>query len=217
MLLIAGCQEHASSGAIADKPAAAAASGAWPTSLRVVGDGFPRPGDPCRIIGESAATSDYLDDSATLAGCRLGADADRLGGRKVAVVDGVTLVSVPRVAAASGGDGDGRGDATVAGTRYNATAQIPCSGYRGAPAGLCDAGVQRGTGADGGSVIEIKLPGNRQRVLFFTRDHAFLTAGSAQSDGTAAYDARATRQGDRQIIRFGPERYEIPDVFLTGD
>jgi NAD(P)-dependent dehydrogenase (short-subunit alcohol dehydrogenase family) len=52
------------------RPAAEPASAfAWPASLVVVGDGFPQSGDACRRIGESAATVDWLDNSASLAGC----------------------------------------------------------------------------------------------------------------------------------------------------
>jgi hypothetical protein len=218
-LALAGCglDDGAVNAAPAsDGAATAAPTPRWPASLRIVGEGYPKAGDACRIVGETAATANYLDDSATLVGCRDVADTVKLGGKQVAVIDGVTLVSVIRAAAVVG-DGDGKGDATVAGTSYNATAQIPCSGYHGAPDGLCDAGVQRGSGVDGGSVIEIKLPDGRQRVLYFTKDHAFLAAGSAQSDGTAGYATKVTRKGDGQIIQFGPERYEAPDVFLSGD
>lgn len=87
----------------------------WPQSLKVVGDGFPKAGDACRTIGESDATVDYLDDSATLVGCLSAEDAAKLGGKVVATVDGVTLVSVPTSNTPSGGD-DGQGDAKVAGT-----------------------------------------------------------------------------------------------------
>jgi hypothetical protein len=75
---------------------------AWPSSLRVMGSGFPVEGAPCRRIGESAATVDFLDDSAMLIGCPGSAESEGVKaavtahqGRIVGAVDGVTLMSVP--------------------------------------------------------------------------------------------------------------------------
>lgn len=90
--LLAACQQG-------DNAAVAPSEPTWPASLMVFGDGFPDPGDPCRRIGESQATLNFLDHTATLAGCRSAADAARLGGRIVGTVDGVTLVSIPTDAA----------------------------------------------------------------------------------------------------------------------
>ena len=100
LFLLAACQggeqpAKAPADEAADSAAPATPSESWPASLTVVGDGYPAAGDACRIIGESAATADYLDDSATLVGCRLSEDAATLGGSIVGTVDGVTLVSVP--------------------------------------------------------------------------------------------------------------------------
>ncbi|MFN5779021.1 MAG: hypothetical protein ACK44O_06035, partial [Novosphingobium sp.] len=61
----------------------------------VVGDGYPARGAPCRRLGESAATVDWLDDSAVLVGCPSREDARALGGKLVGVIEGITLVSVP--------------------------------------------------------------------------------------------------------------------------
>ncbi len=219
LLLLSACQAPDASmntaGAEADNSATAATgANGWPASLIVVGNGFPTAGAPCRVIGETAATVDMLDDSAMLVGCLVAADAAKLGGRSVGVIDGVTLVSVPTKPPAAG-DGDGQGDATVAGTEFNATAKIPCAGYREAKPGVCNAGVKRGT--ETGTYIDVTYPDGGTRTLFFDKAGAFLTINSNQADGSAAYTSKAARRGDTQIITAGPERYEVPDAFVQGD
>lgn len=97
--VLAACQPDGNKAAV---PAGPATEAAWPASLNVMGDGFPNPGDACRRIGESQATVNYLDHTATLAGCLSAADAALLGGRIVGTVDGVTLVSIPTEAAQLG-------------------------------------------------------------------------------------------------------------------
>lgn len=191
-----------------------AATAEWPAGLPVFGDGFPNPGDPCRRIGESEQTVDYLDHSASLVGCLSADDAVKVGGRVVATVEGVTLLSVPNAEAVPG-DGDGHGDALVAGTTYNATAQIPCAGYQGAPAGLCEAGVVRST--ETGTFVEVTLPDGRLRTIFFNADGSFLSFSTAEADGTAAMPIASSREGDTTIATLGTERYEIPDAFVMGD
>ena len=218
-LAVSGCKPAAEPASQADatsEPGVAATTAAvtWPASLNVMGDGFPDSGDACRRIGESEATVNFLDDSATLAGCLSADDAAKLGGTVVATVEGVTLVSVPDKAAMAG-DGDGQGDAKVAGTNYNATAQIRCAGYKGAPAGMCDAGVVRGT--ETGTYVEVALPDGVQRTIFFNNDGSFLSISTAEADGTAKLKMDSSREGDTTIATLGSERYEIPDVFVKGD
>ncbi|ATQ43757.1 hypothetical protein [Caulobacter mirabilis] len=82
----------------------------WPPSLAPFGDGYPNSGNPCKRVGETAATSNFLDDSADLVGCpgsATGVAAKGLvegrGGHVVAEVDGFTLVSVPRGGPAAAG------------------------------------------------------------------------------------------------------------------
>jgi hypothetical protein len=94
LFALAACQDGNRAAANVSAEAAAQAM-SWPASLTVVGDGFPNSGDACRTIGETEATVNFLDDSATLAGCLSPLDAVKLGGKVVGTVDGVTLVSVP--------------------------------------------------------------------------------------------------------------------------
>jgi hypothetical protein len=67
----------------------------WPDTLTPLGDGYPASGASCRRVGESAATINFLDHTAVLVGCPTQADAMQLGGKVIATVDGITLVSVP--------------------------------------------------------------------------------------------------------------------------
>ena len=74
---------------------------AWPASLTPIGNGYPKEGDACRRIGESPATADYLDHTATLIGCPGGADSVTVRAvlidyraHVVGTADGVTLISI---------------------------------------------------------------------------------------------------------------------------
>lgn len=183
----------------------------WPATLKAVGDGYPEAGAPCRVVGETAATVDLLDDSATLVGCPSPDQANALGGKVVATIEGITLVSVPRQTP-SAGEGDGQADAKVAGTDYNATADIPCT-LPDAAAQTCRAGVTRGPEQ---IAIEISLPGGSTRVLLFDGKGKFVTHGSAQADGSAALTSAATREEDWTIVTVGKETYRIPDAFVMG-
>jgi len=213
--LLAACVSGSGDAGSGPGKGSAHASSPWPASLRPFGDAYPGPGSACRRVGETKATIDFLDDSAMLIGCPDSKAAAALGGRVVATIDGVTLVSVQlqgmRSAAGAGGS-----DAVVPGTGYNATAEVKCSGYRKHPAGRCPAGVKRGT--EGAlTVIDITWPDGDSRALYFEASGRFVGANTNQADGSAAFQPKAERQGGTIVVTIGPERYEFAEVFVSGD
>ena len=74
----------------------------WPSTLRPIGGAYPAAGSPCRRVGETAATINYLGDSSVLVGCPLGRRHWRVrsllarGGKVVGSEAGVLLISIPR-------------------------------------------------------------------------------------------------------------------------
>jgi hypothetical protein len=116
---------------------------------------------------------------------------------------------------AAPGDGDSQGDALVPGTNYNATAKIPCAGYQGAVAGMCDAGVIRG--GETATFVEVMLSDGTKRIIFFKPDGSFLSFNTAEADGTAAMAISSEKKGDVTIAKIGTETYEVPDIFVIGD
>lgn len=71
----------------------------FPEGLRVMDGGYPYAGGPCRLLGETFATSELLDDSANLLGCPSDAMNNpriKAAGRVVGEYEGVVLISVPK-------------------------------------------------------------------------------------------------------------------------
>lgn len=109
----------------------------------------------------------------------------------------------------------GEGDAKVAGTDYNATAPVKCGFGNAALTQDCEAGVKRNWGEDGTTLVEVAKPDGRKRAIFFKGTEPY-GADSAQADGSAGWDFKASRDGDQVTITFGPETYVIVDAFITG-
>ena len=99
-------------------------------------------------------------------------------------------------------------DAPVAGTRFHATAAVPCQTPGADTGASCKAGVIR-RGRDGTATVELLGAKGLVRNLLFVKGQP-VASDSAQP-------MTSSRQGDRVTVRFGSdERYDVPDALLTG-
>lgn len=101
-------------------------------------------------------------------------------------------------------------DARVPGTSYHATGQVPCIMQGGQSAGYCDFGVVRE--GNGSGRVTVTKPDGGTRTLFFEDGNA---TGYDQNQARPA-EFRASKEGDRYMIRIGDEQYEIPEAVIYG-
>lgn len=103
-------------------------------------------------------------------------------------------------------------DALVPGTEFHAVAEIPC-GIGESIDATCKAGVKRNP--DRTSFVEVTKPDGMKRILFFQGTNA-SGADSSEADGSSSYRFLWHREDDWTVIRYGPERYRIPDALIIG-
>ena len=194
---------------------------AWPKSLRAIDQGYPAKGDPCRRVGETPATAEFLDDTGALVACPGGSDAavvqaiTAAGGKVVAQVSGFSLISVPGDQSSQSTASGRAGDVLVAGTAFNATGGLPCARYAGQPTTDCKFGVSRA--ADRTATLTVFWPGGGSRAIFFDATGKAVGFDANQADGSAKALLKVSRNADLNLISIGDERYEVPDVVITGD
>jgi hypothetical protein len=109
------------------------------------------------------------------------------------------------------GAASGSGDATVPGTEFHATGQIPCARVAGQPMGSCRFGVRRERRGSGW--IKVFWPDGGNRVIFY-ENHTPMRYDQAEADGGARMTVR--RQVDLFMVRIGEQRFEIPEAVMTG-
>jgi hypothetical protein len=187
----------------------------WPMSLKRFGGGYPQQGNPCSKVGESAATAEFLDDSAILVACPASRSSvlvrrfvDTSGGRIVGEVEGFALISVPRTPR------DASGGAAYKGTPFHAAGRISCAQRADQAMARCDYGVIRKRG--GSAIVKITWPDGRGRVIFFANGRV-TGADTNQADGTAKHRVVAIKELNGFLVRVGEERYEIPDAVVLGN
>lgn len=100
-------------------------------------------------------------------------------------------------------------DATIPGTPYHASTQVPCKGSASDAIAQCDSFVIR-RGRDGTATVEVRMKDGYtiRRILFVE---------GAASGSDLPSQMGSERKGDATIVTFeGGETFTIPDMLLTG-
>jgi heat shock protein HslJ len=95
---------------------------------------------------------------------------------------------------------------------FDATGYIPCAQSPGQPMGQCPFSVARAGG--GYATVVITRPDGGDRIIFFQLGRP-IGFSFSQAEG-AALEFGASRESDLNLVRIGPERYEIPDAVVLG-
>ena len=212
-LLLAACDKSEASSeppSELEETTAALAPGQFPASLAAFGKGYPQDGDPCRKLGDSDTTANWIDDSSVLVGCPTRESADGLGASIVDTVDGFFLVSVSIQKEA----GEQAKSLAKAGA-FDATDTVSCAVGDPREVEECAAGVKREWGPERSTLVEVTKPDGSKRAIFFDGRTAY-GAETAREDGSAGWRFKARRVEDRNVISFGPEHYVIPDEIVLG-
>jgi hypothetical protein len=179
----------------------------WPMSLRAIDAGYPEKGSPCRRVGETAATSPYLDDSSILVGCPGARSsifvtkfAAAQNGRSVAYIDGVTLIAIPL---------------RKPGVTSGPATRLRCTLAPGKLPEQCAYHVVRKGG--GISVVTITQPdGKTTRSIFFANGRV-TGADVKKPESGPKPRITSTREVDRFIVAIGGEEYEVPVTAVIAD
>lgn len=99
-------------------------------------------------------------------------------------------------------------DARFTTTQFNATTELPCASFRSQPMSQCKAGIVRNGGGE--VIIRVFLQGGNERNIFFRNGRISSTDGGDV--------IQTERRGDLYVVSVGDdERYEIPDLLVTGN
>ncbi len=105
-----------------------------------------------------------------------------------------------------------RVEAVVPGTDFNATGIMSCARSRGQPMTQCRFGVKRK--GNGNGSITVFWPDGGNRVIYF---EAGTPAYYDQSEADGGARMTVGKEDDLFTVRIGTQRFEFPEVVITGD